>query len=157
MHLGDSVVDPCVAVAHVRMVAGVAVVVDGEVQRVGAGTALSGEVVIGVVAGGGKHHGVAVVEPCVTVAHRQGIGTVRVVVDGEVQGVDAGAVLGIGVVVGVVAGEGVVLMVVMAIPVVEVAHRGVEYQMAAVTDVEIQRIGAGTSEVGVVVVVIGAR
>ena len=96
-----AVVVPGVAVAGGDAEAGVGVVVEGEVECVGAWAAVGGVVVAVVGAAGGVLEEVVVVTPCVAVACRHhGAGT-GVVVEGEEEGVGTWAAVGGGVAVGV--------------------------------------------------------
>ena len=88
----------------------VCAVVDGEMQRVNAGAAVGVGVVVGVGSRGGVGLAVAV-RPSEALAGGLGHGVVGAVVDGKMQSVNAGATLGVGVVVGVSARGGVGLAV----------------------------------------------
>ena len=137
---------PYIAVASSLGESLVAVVVDGQVQRVGAGAAFSGVVAVGVVASGGV--GLVVASPGVGVASCIGVGSVAVVVDREGQRLGGGALVFIGVVVDIGTAGGVGQAVAVG-PGVSVASRGGSRSGVDSTLVDLQHVDKLVERAGV--------
>ena len=98
---------PLIAGTSDGSAAAAGVVVDGEVEGVDARAVVGGEVVAVVGAALGRGEGVAVVVPSVGVAGGDSLAAVAVVEHGQLQGVGAGATVGVGIVIEILAAFGV--------------------------------------------------